>query len=174
MQMKFCGVLHRLSQDYILGLVATKPVFGVGLTKRDSNQFPQLHRQARILKFCLKQSLDMILSSKRTNKGAYQSARMRRLVCAFVVRKPPKTGFFVTRPISYRVLFREGRERERERQRETEGGVLLILFSSLTYVSYCKAGLIPVLSSILILVKAVEGWHMDLLINILKSYKRRN
>ena len=35
------------------------------------------------------------------NKGADQTARMRRLVCAFVVRKPPKTGLFVSRPICY-------------------------------------------------------------------------
>ena len=33
------------------------------------------------------------------NKGADQSARMRRLVCAFVVRKPLRTGFVATRPI---------------------------------------------------------------------------
>ena len=33
------------------------------------------------------------------NKGADQSARMRRLVCTFVVRKPPKTGFLASRPI---------------------------------------------------------------------------
>ena len=33
------------------------------------------------------------------NKGADQTARMRRLVCAFVVRKPPKTGFLASRPI---------------------------------------------------------------------------
>ena len=33
-------------------------------------------------------------------KGADQSARsMRRLVCAFVVLKPPKTGFLASRPI---------------------------------------------------------------------------
>ena len=32
------------------------------------------------------------------NKSADQTARMRRLVCAFVVRKPPKTGFLATRP----------------------------------------------------------------------------
>ena len=36
---------------------------------------------------------------KANNKGADQTARMRRLVCAFVVRKPPKTGFFASRPI---------------------------------------------------------------------------
>ena len=33
------------------------------------------------------------------NKGADQSARMRRLVCAFVVRIPPKTGFLASRPL---------------------------------------------------------------------------
>ena len=32
------------------------------------------------------------------NKGADQSARMRRLVCACDVRKPPKTGFLATGP----------------------------------------------------------------------------
>ena len=35
---------------------------------------------------------------KANNKGADQSAGMRRLVCAFVVRKPPKTGFLASRP----------------------------------------------------------------------------
>ena len=35
---------------------------------------------------------------KANNKGAGQTARMRRLVCACVVRKPPKTGFLATRP----------------------------------------------------------------------------
>ena len=39
----------------------------------------------------------MILSTKR-NKGTDQAARMRRLVCACVVRNPPKTGFLATRP----------------------------------------------------------------------------
>ena len=43
----------------------------------------------------------MILSNKRmTDKGVDQTARMRRQVCAFVVRKPPKTGFIVSTPIS--------------------------------------------------------------------------
>ena len=36
---------------------------------------------------------------KANNKGDDQTARMRRLVYAFVVRKPPKTGFPTTRPI---------------------------------------------------------------------------
>ena len=36
---------------------------------------------------------------KANNKGADQSARMRRLVCVCVVRKPPKTGFLALRLI---------------------------------------------------------------------------
>ena len=43
-------------------------------------------------------SLHMILSKKQ-KKGADQTARMRRLVCAYVVHKPPKTGFLASRPI---------------------------------------------------------------------------
>ena len=35
------------------------------------------------------------------NKGADQSARMRRLVCTCVVRKHLKTGFLATRPICH-------------------------------------------------------------------------
>ena len=35
-------------------------------------------------------------------KGADQYALMCRLVCTFVVRKPPKTGFLMSRPISCR------------------------------------------------------------------------
>ena len=35
---------------------------------------------------------------KANNKGADQSARMRRLVCVCVVRKPPKAGFLALRP----------------------------------------------------------------------------
>ena len=36
---------------------------------------------------------------KANNIGADQTARMRRLVCACVVRKPPETGFLAMRPI---------------------------------------------------------------------------
>ena len=35
---------------------------------------------------------------KTNNKGADQTARMRRLVCACVVHKPLKTGFLASRP----------------------------------------------------------------------------
>ena len=43
----------------------------------------------------------MILSK---NKGADQTERMRRLVCACVVLIPPKTGLITPRPISKHVL----------------------------------------------------------------------
>ena len=36
---------------------------------------------------------------KANNKGADRTEQMRRLICACVVRMPPKTGFLVTRPI---------------------------------------------------------------------------
>ena len=38
------------------------------------------------------------------NKGADQTGQMHTLVCAYVVRKPPKTSFLTWRPILY-VLF---------------------------------------------------------------------
>ena len=85
---------HANKQRHILkskmGLVATKPV---GLPKkRDSNQSGQLQGLDRKLKIPLVANLDIILT-----KGAGQTAGMRRLVCAFVVRIPPKTGFLTSR-----------------------------------------------------------------------------
>ena len=47
----------------------------------------------------------MIFFEERITKGADQSAQMRRLVCAFVVRKPPKTDFLASRPIMYIDIF---------------------------------------------------------------------
>ena len=41
----------------------------------------------------------MFFFQKANNKGADQTARMGRLVCACVVRKPPKTGFLASGPI---------------------------------------------------------------------------
>ena len=41
---------------------------------------------------------------KANNEGADQTARMRRLVCACVVRKPPKTGFLASRPIWWQLF----------------------------------------------------------------------
>ena len=51
-------------------------------TKRDSNKSPQLQGLARKLEI-----------DKANNKGAEQTAQMRRLVSAYVFRKPPKTVF---------------------------------------------------------------------------------
>ena len=65
-------------------------------TKRDSNQSPQLQGLVRKLNACIKFRYDTF--KKANNKGADQSARMRRLVCAFVVRKPPKTSFLAQGP----------------------------------------------------------------------------
>ena len=43
--------------------------------------------------------LDYCALQIANNKGADQTARMRRLVCACVVRKTPKTGFLMSRPL---------------------------------------------------------------------------
>ena len=61
-------------------------------TKQDSNQSPQLQRLARNWNFvCSK--FRYITFQKANDTGADQTARMRRLVCAFVVRKPPDDRF---------------------------------------------------------------------------------
>ena len=67
-------------------------------TKWDSNQLAQLQRLARKLKFAHREPRYDTFQ-KANNKGADQTARMRRLVCACVVCKPPKTGFLATRSI---------------------------------------------------------------------------
>ena len=72
-----------------MGLVVRKLVLGVSYKAR-FNQPAQLQRLARKLKYNSFQIAN--------NKGADQTARMRRLVCAFVVRKPPKTDFLALRP----------------------------------------------------------------------------
>ena len=43
----------------------------------------------------------MILSNKQITKALISILSMRRLVCAFVVRKPQNTGFPMLRPILY-------------------------------------------------------------------------
>ena len=50
-------------------------------------------------------SLHIKLSEKANNKCADQTARMRRLVCACVVCKLPKTGFLVSRSIMIKLFF---------------------------------------------------------------------
>ena len=61
-------------------------------TKRDSNQSPHLERLPR------RSKLRVASLENANDKGADQSAQsMRRLVWAFVVRKPPKAGFLASR-----------------------------------------------------------------------------
>ena len=81
-----------LSRKHI-GLVETKPCFGVPI-KRDLYQSPQLLRLATKIEISLVANLDIIVSTKRLKAKA-----LIRLVYAFVVRKPPKTGFLTSRPI---------------------------------------------------------------------------
>ena len=64
-------------------------------TKQSSSQYHQLQRLAGKFKFRLWQDYIWYFP-KANNKGADQTARMRRPVCAFAVRKPQKTGFLVT------------------------------------------------------------------------------
>ena len=68
------------------------------LTKGDLNQYPQLQGLAKKIDILPVASLDMTLS-KKNNKGPDQSGLMCRLVCAYVVRNPTKTGFLASRPI---------------------------------------------------------------------------
>ena len=91
-----CGNIHRSIMKHttktffstetllkLIGLNARNPVFSATETSRNSE-------------ISLVAIFDLIFS-KKNNKGADQSARMRRLVCAFV-RKPLKTGFLALRP----------------------------------------------------------------------------
>ena len=64
-----------------------------------TNKF-ETSRLARELKFHLYQ----VIFLKANNKGADQSARVRRLVCACVVLKPPMTAFPTLWPILYFLL----------------------------------------------------------------------
>ena len=82
-----------------MGLVVRKTVFGGGgvSTKSVSNQSSAKETSLK-MEISPAASLHMILSKKQ-KKGADQTARMRRLFCACVVHKPPKTGFLASRPI---------------------------------------------------------------------------
>ena len=62
-------------------------------TKRDSNKSPQLQRHATCRNYaCSKYPYGAF--QKANYKGAEQSTRMRRLVCAFVVRKSRRHVFW--------------------------------------------------------------------------------
>ena len=92
------GGESKLSSSICMIWVTSRENLSSGfLTKRVSNQSPQLQRLARKLKFHLKFTYDTF--QKANNKGADQTAWMRRLVCACVVRKLPKIGFLASRPI---------------------------------------------------------------------------
>ena len=80
-----------MSHD-IIGPLREKTCLRVFLTKRDSNKSPHLQRLARKLKFHLWQ-VYIWYFAKSDNKGADQTARMRRLVCACVVRQLPEDRF---------------------------------------------------------------------------------
>ena len=72
------------------------------LTKRVSNQYPQLQTLAK------KNEISLLGSfQKANNKGADQTALMRSLVCACIVRKLPKTGFLAPRVYNTGVSFSE-------------------------------------------------------------------
>ena len=79
--------------DHNLGLVVTKPVFGVSEKVRFKSVSSVENRNFTCskLRYCTLQNPN--------NKGADQTAQMRRLVCTCVVRKPSKTGFLASRPI---------------------------------------------------------------------------
>ena len=74
-------------------------------TRSDSNWPTQLQKLAWGLKIW-RQKLEILHYLGSKNKGADQTARMRRLICAFVVRIWHKTRFFIARPICI-CLYRE-------------------------------------------------------------------
>ena len=80
-----------------LGFDAAKPVFGVadkaGLKPVSSATETSKKIKILLVRYDPFQNLN--------NKGADQSALMRRLVCAFVVHKPPKTNFLTSRHRQY-------------------------------------------------------------------------
>ena len=80
---------------YHMGLDATKPAFGVTNKARIKPVSPATETRKKI-EISLVASLDIKLSNKRITKALIS---LRKLVCAVVVRKPPKTGFLTSRPI---------------------------------------------------------------------------
>ena len=80
-----------------MGLGATKPVFGVS-DKARLKPVSSATQTSLKIEIPHVASVDMILLQIGNNTGADQSARMRRLVCAFDVCKRLKTGFLASRP----------------------------------------------------------------------------
>ena len=76
-----------------MGPVATKPVLWISDKVRFKPTCSTTEASLKI-EILLVAGLAYIASfQKGNNKGTDQTARMRRLVCAFVVRKPPKQVF---------------------------------------------------------------------------------
>ena len=69
-------------------------------TRPDTNRPARPQKLARVSKFRL-YNLGILYYLSSENKGADQTARMRRLICAFVVRVFNKTHFLMARLISY-------------------------------------------------------------------------
>ena len=69
-------------------------------TRSDSNWPAQLQKLAWVLKFRL-YNLEILYYLSSENKGADQTARMRRLICAFVVRTWHKIHFLMARLIYF-------------------------------------------------------------------------
>ena len=93
------GVPTNQILDSYVNWVASKQNLSSGFpTKRYSNQPAKPQRPARKLKFHFSKSRYDTFH-KANNKGAAQTAHMCRLVCAFVPRKSPKTGFLASTPI---------------------------------------------------------------------------
>ena len=96
-------ILYGVESGSNMGLDATKPVFCFFLKKRGQTCLLSYTDYLEIWNFAFsKPRYDTY--QKTNNKGADQTAPMRRLVCACVVCKPQKTGFLVSRPILRHVL----------------------------------------------------------------------
>ena len=81
------------SDSLDMGLDATKPVFGVS----EKARLQRLARKENDNFTCSNLSIGMTLSKMRITKALISHPR--RLVGAFVVRKPPKTSFLSPGPI---------------------------------------------------------------------------
>ena len=75
-----------------MGLIATKPVIGFSDNARLKTSLLSYIDYLENWNFAYSR-LRYYSLPRANNKGADQSAQMRRLVCAFVVRQPPKTVF---------------------------------------------------------------------------------
>ena len=78
-----------------MGLVARKPIFRIPDKVRLKPVYTATETSSKN-EISLVRSLDMVLSKQIITKALI---RLHMLVWAFVVRKPPKTGFHATRPI---------------------------------------------------------------------------